>query len=122
MRFEGKLLSPERRRRVVVVLDDRFQVSQRRACRLTAQHRNTQRRPVPLADIEEKKLRSGSVGWPGAICAGASAWFMGGCGLITPSALIRTGAAKGGYVRGPCQSHPPMAGGRSGCGQQGAPG
>ena len=53
----GKLLSPERRRRAVVGLEDRFRVSQRRACRLTGQHRNTQRCPVPLADIEEQKLR-----------------------------------------------------------------
>ena len=57
LRCDGKLLSPERRRRAVVVLEDRFRVSQRRACRLTGQHRNTQRRPVPLADIEEQKLR-----------------------------------------------------------------
>jgi hypothetical protein len=41
-----------------VVLQDRFRVSQRRACRLAGQNRNTQRRPVPLADIEEQKLRS----------------------------------------------------------------
>jgi putative transposase len=40
-----------------VVLQDRFRVSQRRACRLAGQNRNTQRRPVPLADIEEQKLR-----------------------------------------------------------------
>ena len=57
LRCDGKLLSPERRRRAVVVLQDRFRVSQRRACRLTGQHRNTQRRPLPLADIEEQKLR-----------------------------------------------------------------
>ncbi|WP_133165267.1 hypothetical protein [Synechococcus lacustris] len=41
----------------MVVLHDRFRVSQRRACRLTGQHRNTQRRPVPPADIEEQKLK-----------------------------------------------------------------
>lgn len=41
-----------------MVLQDRFRVSQRRACRLTGQNRNTQRRPIPLADIEEQKLRS----------------------------------------------------------------
>ena len=40
-----------------MVLQDRFRVSQRRACRLACQHPNTQRRPVPLADIEEHKLR-----------------------------------------------------------------
>ena len=40
-----------------MVLQDRFRVSQRRACRLTGQHRNTQRCPVPLADIKEQKLK-----------------------------------------------------------------
>ena len=40
-----------------MVLQDRFRVSQRRACRLAGQNRNTQRRPMPLADIEEQKLR-----------------------------------------------------------------
>jgi hypothetical protein len=40
-----------------VVLQDRFRVSERRACRLAGQNRNTQRRPVPVADIEEQKLR-----------------------------------------------------------------
>ncbi|QPN58426.1 IS3 family transposase [Synechococcus sp. CBW1107] len=55
--FGGKLLSPERRRRAVMVLQDRFRLSQRRACRLAGQNRNTQRRPVPVAAIEEHKLR-----------------------------------------------------------------
>ena len=55
----GKLLSPERRRRAVCVLQDRFRVSQRRACRLAGQNRNTQRRPVPVTAIEEQKLRRG---------------------------------------------------------------
>jgi transposase InsO family protein len=32
-------------------------VSQRRACRLAGQNRNTQRRPVPVSAIEEQKLR-----------------------------------------------------------------
>jgi hypothetical protein len=40
-----------------MVLQDRFRVSQRRACRLAGQNRTTQRRPVPAADIEEQKLR-----------------------------------------------------------------
>ena len=57
-RCDGKLLSPERRRRAVMVLQDRFRVSQRRASRLAGQNRNTQRRPTPIADIEEGKLRS----------------------------------------------------------------
>jgi len=39
----GELLSPERRRRAVTSLRDRFGVSERRACRLTSQHRSSQR-------------------------------------------------------------------------------
>lgn len=42
-----------------MVLQDRLRVSQRRACRLACQNRNTQRRDVPLADIEEQKLKPG---------------------------------------------------------------
>jgi hypothetical protein len=53
----GKLLIPERRRRAGVVLQDRFQVSQRRACRLAGQNRTSQRWPVPVVGIEEQKLR-----------------------------------------------------------------
>ena len=53
----GKLLNPERRRRAVIVLQDRFRVSQRRACRLAGQNRSTQRHPAPLATIEQEKLR-----------------------------------------------------------------
>jgi putative transposase len=40
-----------------VVLQDRFRVCQRRACRLAGQNHTTQRRPVPVVDIEEQKLR-----------------------------------------------------------------
>ena len=40
-----------------MVLQDRFRVSQRRACRLAGQNRSTQRHPAPLATIEEEKLR-----------------------------------------------------------------
>ena len=50
-------MSPERGRTAVMVLQDRFRVSQRRACRLAGQNRNTQRRPVSIAAIEEQKLR-----------------------------------------------------------------
>ena len=45
----GKLLTPERRRRAVVVLVDRFGVSERRACRVVGQHRSTQRRAAAAA-------------------------------------------------------------------------
>ena len=40
-----------------MVLQDRFRVSQRRACRLAGQNRNTQRHHVTLPAIEEQKLR-----------------------------------------------------------------
>src|SRR3954452_22466769 len=50
---EGKLVSPARRRRAVVMLRDRLGVSERWACRVTGQHRSTQRRePVVAADDE----------------------------------------------------------------------
>jgi hypothetical protein len=62
MRCRGRLLSEERRSRAIVLLEDRFRVSQRRAYRLTGQHRKTQGRPVQLADIKEQKLK----GVPGA--------------------------------------------------------
>ena len=50
-------MTPERRRRAVVVLCDRFGVSERRACRVVGQHRSTQRRPCRHRPAEEDKLR-----------------------------------------------------------------
>ncbi|MFD1321357.1 hypothetical protein [Micromonospora sonneratiae] len=44
-------MSPGRRRRAVVVLRDRFGVSERRACRLVGQHRPAQRRQPAEADV-----------------------------------------------------------------------
>ncbi len=47
-------MSPDRRRRAVVVLRDRFGVSERRACRLVGQHRSVQRRPArPVCDADQ---------------------------------------------------------------------
>ena len=40
----------------MMVLQDRFRVYRRRACRLAGQKRITHRRPVPVAAIEEQKL------------------------------------------------------------------
>ena len=54
----GKLLSPERRRRAVVLLVAMFGVSQRRACRVTGQHCSTQRLTVPVASDAEQQLRA----------------------------------------------------------------
>lgn len=41
------MVTPDRRRAAVVRLQDRFGVSQRRACAVVGQHRSTQRRPRP---------------------------------------------------------------------------
>ena len=51
------MLTPERRRRVVETLQERFGVSERRACRVIGQHRSTQRRPGRQRSAEETKLR-----------------------------------------------------------------
>ena len=51
------MVTPDRRRRAVVVLQQRFGVSQRRACRVVGQHRSTQRRPARPVPAEDEKLR-----------------------------------------------------------------
>jgi len=55
-------------------------VSQRRACRLAGQNRNTQRQPVPVTAIEEKKLRQRIRELAGVMFAGAGDWSTGGSG------------------------------------------
>jgi transposase InsO family protein len=52
------MVTPERRRRAVVVLVERFGVSERRACRVVGQHRSTQRRPPRARPEAEDKLRT----------------------------------------------------------------
>jgi transposase-like protein len=52
-----EILTPERRRRAVVVLVDRFGVSERRACRVVGQHRSTQRLAPRPRPAEEEKVR-----------------------------------------------------------------
>jgi len=52
------MVTPDRRRRAVTVLQVRFGVSERRACRVVGQHRSTQRRPArPVPDAEVKLRR-----------------------------------------------------------------
>jgi len=51
------MVTPDRRRRAVVVMQERFGVSERRACRVVGQHRSTQRRPPRPIPSEEEKLR-----------------------------------------------------------------
>ena len=55
-------MSPERRRRAVTVLQQRFGVSQRRACRVVGQHRSTQRKPAAskagLEQVARARLRA----------------------------------------------------------------
>jgi putative transposase len=54
----GKLLSPERRRRAVTVLQERYRASERFVCRVVGQHRSTQRHGAKVIDLEEAKLRN----------------------------------------------------------------
>ncbi len=49
----GKLLSPSRRRSAVTMLQDRFSMSERRACSIVGQHRSTQRREVTRGKGDE---------------------------------------------------------------------
>src|SRR5680860_1290459 len=51
------MVTPDRRRRAVSVLVDRFGVSERRACRVVGQHRSTQRHPPRPVPPDEVKLR-----------------------------------------------------------------
>ncbi len=57
LRCDGKLLSPERRRRAVTVLQERYRASERFICRVVGQHRSTQRHGGKVVDLEEAKLR-----------------------------------------------------------------
>ncbi len=50
-------MSPERRRRVVQVLQERYRAFERRVCRVVGQHRSTQRYPAKAVTIVEVKLR-----------------------------------------------------------------
>jgi putative transposase len=52
-----KLLSPNRKRAAVTMLQDRFGVSERRACRVVGQHRSTQRLEPPTPPDDEAGLR-----------------------------------------------------------------
>ncbi len=85
-------MTPGRRRRAVVVLQERFGVSQRRACRVVGQHRSTQRlAPVPAGDVEQAvraRLRQIAVdhprwGWRKAY------WLLRSEGLIVNHKRIR---------------------------------
>jgi hypothetical protein len=57
LRCDGKLLSPERRRRAVTVLQERCRASERLVCRVVGQHRSTQRHNGEVVSIKEATLR-----------------------------------------------------------------
>ncbi len=57
LRCDGKLLSPEPRRKAVEVLRARFRVTERLACRCVGQHRSTHRHGGKAIVLEEVKLR-----------------------------------------------------------------
>ena len=50
-------MAPDRRRVAVKLIQNRFGVSQRRACRVVGQHRSTQRRPKAPLSTAETELR-----------------------------------------------------------------
>lgn len=50
--YQGKLLSPVRRRACVVHVTDELKVSERRACLVFGQHRSTQRKIATTPDDE----------------------------------------------------------------------
>ena len=54
---EGKLVSPSLRREAVCMLQARLELSERRACRVTGQHRSTQRR-LPAHGRGDDALRT----------------------------------------------------------------
>ncbi len=102
------MVTPERRRRAVVVLQERFGVSERRACRVVGQHRSTQRKPCRPRPGEEDKLRRRLRATPGAIPAGAGRWPIacscGRGGASTASALGACGGRKACAGRLPAES------------------
>ena len=53
----GKLLSPERRRRAVAVLQESYRASEHFICGVVGQHRSPQRHGGKVVDLEEAKLR-----------------------------------------------------------------
>jgi putative transposase len=53
------MVTPNRRRQAVILLQDEFGVSQRRACKVVGQHRSTQRLAPPPPTGDEVWLR----GW-----------------------------------------------------------
>ena len=48
----GKLLSPSKKRKIVIQVQDKLGVSQRRACKILGQARKTQRRKPNITDEE----------------------------------------------------------------------
>ena len=51
------MVTPNRRRQAVDVLEDEFGVSQRRACKVVGQPRSTQRLAAPVPSAEEQQIR-----------------------------------------------------------------
>ena len=52
------MVTPSRRRQAVIMFEDEFGVSQRRACTVVGQHRSTQRFAPPARTAEEDQIRA----------------------------------------------------------------
>jgi len=58
VRRRGKILTPNRRRQAVALLEQEFGVSERRACVVIGQNRSTQRLPAPVPSGHEEEIRA----------------------------------------------------------------
>lgn len=68
-----KLLTPNRKRRAVMMLRDRFGVSERRACRVVGRHRSTHRLEPASPDDAEQRPRAWRRDFADAACPSGSA-------------------------------------------------
>ena len=59
------MVTPNRKRQAVVLLQDEFGVSQRRACRVVGQHRSTQRLTPPPTPTTRSGCATGCGSSPG---------------------------------------------------------
>jgi putative transposase len=52
------MVTPNRRRQAVIVLEDEFGVSERHACKVVGQQRSTQRLPPPERTAQDDQIRA----------------------------------------------------------------
>ena len=100
LRWDGKLLSPKRRRRAVLVLQERYLASERRACRVVGQqhHQHGSRGSTPrrsLAYAMTKNVQP-TLGPPGAYAPGDSSTRS--CRMTTTNHFHQHRTNQGGHI------------------------